>query len=281
MALTAWLGDARAVLTTFFGRRWNTQWAQAGYINPTTATPTTIKDRLKLGGRLAMFFTANPSYEAATLNVTGAVGTARTNAVVATQQAVGIAAKVLDQSKTARGAAAGVLTTQMRMLVRILEGLLAANDPRWKDFGLNMPSANTTPGQPQDVTVASNPPPVQALAAGMSGNVLAQCSAVPLTTRYRWRMRIPGVQENYTLMASTKEPVAMIQVTPGVTVEIVVQAANGQRQGVASDPVVYVAPLAEPAAEPEAAPVLAVTAVRSNGSANGNGSNGHARHARS
>ena len=73
-ALAAWLGVMRNVLAARFGNRWSTQWAQAGFVNNTTAIPTRIEDRLALALLPTGFFTANPSYEVATMGVTAAHG---------------------------------------------------------------------------------------------------------------------------------------------------------------------------------------------------------------
>ena len=43
------------------------------------------------------------------------------------------------------------LKGSMRTLVRILEELLDADDPRWATFGLNMPDADTTPAAPENL----------------------------------------------------------------------------------------------------------------------------------
>ena len=71
-----------------------------------------------------------------------------------------------------------------------------------------------------------------------TGAVVVQCDAVPLATRYRWRMLIVGVQTEYQLAASTTEPLASIgDVAAGQTVQIIVQAVKwgsagcGERAG--------------------------------------------------
>jgi hypothetical protein len=222
-ALSAWLGKARAVLTTFFGTRWSTMWAQAGFINLSTAVPSTITDRLALAQRVTAFFSANPSYEAASLGVTAVVGSALRDAAVAGQQAVSAASMMAKQQMAARSDAMDALTNPMRLLVRILTALLTPDDPRWQAFGLTMPSQATTPAQPQNVALSpSNTQTQSSAAAAMrananadtSGTVLATCEAVPLATRYRWRTRIAGLQSAYTLAASTTEPMAILMGLP-------------------------------------------------------------------
>jgi hypothetical protein len=295
--LTAWLNKAASVLTTFFGKRWNPMWAQAGFINNSTTVPTTIDGRLGLALRLITFFTGSPAYEVAALGVTAAAGTAARAAAVTTQQAVGTATSTVKQRQADRELAQLVLATQMRMLIKILTGLLGADDPRWKEFGLNIPSADTTPTQPQNVVVSPDlqAAPVskklsrrlQGIVTGASSQVLASCEAVPLATRYRFRMRVAGLGVPYTLITSTPVPLAVITVPQGVAVEIIVQAVNGGLQGLPSEPVIYTAlTTAEKTTAPK---TIATPAVRNgngavttatNGISNGtNGTNGHPRHA--
>lgn len=148
-ALTAWLTKARAVLVTFFGLGWSTQWAQAGYINGSTAVPSTISDRLALALRVTAFFAAKPSFEAASLGVTAAIATVLRTATVTSQQAVAAAATDLKQKAATRETAFNTLISKMRLLIGVLGELLNADDPRWLAFGLQIPASLVTPGQPQ------------------------------------------------------------------------------------------------------------------------------------
>lgn len=105
----------------------------------------------------------------------------------------------------------------MRMLIRILDELLETDDPRWATFGLNRPDADTTPAAPKNLTVN--------IAEGQV--LMAACEAVPLAARYRWRIKVVGLEEDFRLAASTKSPLAQLdKVRPGQTVEVMVQAGD-------------------------------------------------------
>ncbi|MDQ6624395.1 MAG: hypothetical protein M3Y86_13040, partial [Verrucomicrobiota bacterium] len=82
------------------------------------------------------------------------------------------------------------------------------------------------------------------------------------------RMRIVGVQGDYQLAASTTEPIATVATPADAAVEFIVQAVNGNRQSVPSEPVVYQPVVAT---QTEAQPV-----TRGTPAATANGSNGHA-----
>jgi len=147
-------------------------------------------------------------------------------------------------------AAYDTLAKAMRVVIKNLEEILSPNDPRWLAFGLNMPGADTTPGQPLNVTAS----------LGESGTITVQYDAVPLATRYRVRMRLVGVESDYRLVARSTEPMASISgVLPGQTAQIIVQAVNGAAQGVASEPILFTVPTVAKVFAPE--PVAPATAA--------------------
>ena len=274
-AVYDWLLAVSNMLATPFGTRWSTAWAQAGFINNSTAIPSKIEERLGLALSLVTFFTKNPGYEVPTMNLTAARGTTLRDAAVAAQTAVTNAGVAMTTLGDAWQAAYEALTGSMRELVKNLEGKLGKFDPRWKAFGLNMPGAKSTPGQPQNVTASLDE----------TGALVLQCDAEALATRYRWRGRIVGVQTEYELLASTAAPLASLrEVAAGQTMEIIVQAVNGTLQGVASEPITFTMPGAKSAgfrnlSATEEAPALSENST-GNGSGNGNGrGNGHVRHA--
>lgn len=234
-AVTGWLGVVRTVLAGRFGQRWSTVWAQAGFINNTTALPSRIEDRIALAGRVSAFFSNNPGYEVPSMQVTAAQGALLLSAAVSAQNAVmaaGVAQKTLDAAWTD---AFQTLTNAMWSLIKILQATLADADPRWLDFGLQLPGTPSTPGKPLNVTAHSD----------QTGAIIVACDPVPLATRYRWRMRLLDLQQDYQLVARSAAPLGSIPgVQPGQPVQIIVQAVNGILQGVASEPIVFTIPVA-------------------------------------
>ena len=271
-AVYDWLMGVSNTLATHWGTRWNTQWAQAGFINNTTAIPAKVEDRLGLALALVNFFTNNPGYEVASLNQTAAYGTTLRTTALNAQAAVTAAAVAINSIGALWQSAYDTLVQGMRALLDNLRNVLAADDPRWLSFGLQMPSAITTPGQPVNLTAHLDD----------TGAIVVQCDAVPLATRYRWRMLLVGLQQDYKLAASTTGPIGSIAgVPPGQTAKIIVQAVNGSLQGVASDAVELAMPPAkaaevrQPAVEkPAAKKELANGDGHGHRNGNGNG-NGH------
>ena len=263
--LTAWLGVVRTVLAGQFGQRWNTAWAQAGFINNTTQIPTKTEDRIALAGRVIAFFTANPSAEVPSMQVTAAQGTALQSATLTAQTALTAATMALSTLSQSWTDAYNALTDEMWSLIKILQATLNDDDPRWLAFGLQMPITSSTPGQPVNLTAHTD----------NTGALIVACDPVPLATRYRWRMLLVGIESDYVLAASSVDPIGTITgVLPGETAQIIVQAVNGSLQGVPSDPIVFTMPPA--AAKATHAPEVPAK----NGHANRNGhtiANGNSR----
>jgi hypothetical protein len=276
--LADWLGSAKAVLVASFGLSWSSQWAAAGFTDHSVAIPSSIGDRIGLANNIVEFLTANPSYQVTSVGVTIDAGSDIYTAAVNGQKAIADARKALDELDTVREAARTTVLAGMSGLIKNLEAKLGPMDPRWLAFGLHKPGAYVSPAKPTGLT----------LTLIGSDAVQVACDAMPLATRYRWRMRVVGPGNVFHLAASTVEPLAMIQpVPPGEIVEIIVQAVNGDLQSVASDPETMAIPtVAEAAPSPAAvAPVveesftLPASKPNGNGKARTNGSNGNGSHA--
>lgn len=268
-ALGDWLATAKNVLAGRFGPRWSTEWAQAGFVAHSTAVPQKFADQYALGQRLTGFFTNNPSYEVASMQVTAAEGRALCDAAGSAQQALGLAVKGLSDLDSTQSDAYTALTDVMWSLIKILQASLDDNDPRWLDFGLPMPSTPATPGKPVNLSAHLDG----------TGAIIAQCDAVALATRYRFRMLRVGIDPDYSLAASSPAPLGSIGgVLPGQSAQIIVQAVNGSLQGVASEPIVFTVPLPVAGREGKTAAPAAAGAgagVSSNGNGNGNGNGRH------
>ena len=272
-AIAMWLSVVRGVLVNSFGRRWNTQWAQAGYVNNTTAVPRNAEDRMALCARVTAFFTANPSYEVAALDVTAAEGTSLETTAQTTRQTWSHSTQALNTIGDTWNTADTTLTDDLWSLIKVLQATLDGDDPRWLAFGLQMPDSIQTPGKPVNVTAHTDE----------TGAIIVQCNEVSKATRYRWRTMLVGLQSQYVLAASGTEAMAALTgYAPGQMVQIIVQAVNGGLQGVASEPVIFTMPTLRAKVEkPESVAVSAdAPAVKGFTNRGGNG-NGHAAKSRS
>lgn len=266
-AVGDWLVVARSILAGRFGNRWSAAWVQAGFIDHSTAVPRRVGQRLSLAQSLATFFSANPSYQVTDLLVTAARATALRNAALTAQGTREVAEVAARDRGVECETARAELTAMMRSLIGILKSTLARDDARWVQFGLNVPGSDSTPGVPVNLTVGTD----------YAGSIVGLCEALPLARRYRWRMRIAGVEPEFRLVATTTVPVAQIApVTPGVTLEFIVQGVNGGSQGVACAPVLFTMPALAGVVAEEAPRAARKVAPARYGHAEGNGNgNGH------
>jgi hypothetical protein len=269
-ALSNWLQTTRNVLAANFGPTWSSMWLQAGFINNSTSVPARIGEKTGLAANLATFFGTHPSYEQPTLGVTKAQAElVRSNALAA--QAAWSAGRVVQKQKSdERDSAYESAASLMRTVIKNLAELLDPMDPRWLEFGLNMPGADGTPSQPINVQAGIDP---------ITNNVLVTCDAVAMTTRYRARMKRLGIDPDYVLVASGPAPMLTVPgLLPGQTAEITMEAVNGSSAGVPSMPVQVTIPVkaAAEVASATPAPVSLPASVAAPLTLNGNGSrNGH------
>ena len=104
----------------------------------------------------------------------------------------------------------------------------------------------------------------------MGSQLLLECDATPLATRYRFRRKIVGVDEKYKLVGSSLTPMTMLEgVAAGLTMDIIVQAVNGGSQSVASNPIAVVT-TADAASEPSEDELAPLAGISPNGNGNGN-----------
>ena len=270
--LVVWLKVVRGILTGDFGDHWNTMWAQAGFVQPSTAIPRRLQDKIALSLKLAQFFTTSPQYEVSEKDVTAAKATELHDAIVAAQDPLQTANVALKTAEDALKAAQSALVAKMRFLIKILSGTLTKDDPRWQAFGLNIPATPSTPAAPTGLH-----------ATVMGANVLLECDPSALGKRYRFRGRIVGLETEYKLVATSRVPMALVKDAPsGVTVDYIVQAVNQGSQSKPSDPVSVTIPSAvaqEAAAKPaiSEAELAPLTAIAPNSNGNGNGSHAISR----
>ncbi len=231
-ALTSWLTVVRGILVGDFGNRWSADWASAGFVQPSTAIPSRQADRVALAGKLGQFFTANPDMEVPDREVTAAKAVALGDAVDEAEDPLLQANTELKATLGTLETAQAALVAKMRFLIKILSGTLAPDDARWERFGLTMPSIPRTPAAPTGLR-----------ATIVDAQVLLECDATALATRYRFRRKVEGVDADYRLVGSSPTPMAAVDaVAPGLVSSYIVQAVNGSAQSVASDPITVITP---------------------------------------
>jgi hypothetical protein len=263
-ALYEWLLTARKILAVQLGDFWSAAWVAAGFVSPSTQVPKTIEARIALGKSLETYFTKNPTRERPDDDVTAAKAVEMTDAAILGQNAVVTAEAALKTADEARPPAKTNLLTLFSDLLSNLNRKLPKDDPRWLEFGLQIPSIDATPAAPTGLR-----------ALVVNGQLQLRCDATEYATRYRFRGKVIGLDDKYKLLGSSPLPAVDLNgLGAGITLEIIVQAVNGTSQGVASPTILVTMPLTESKTEAPVAPVselAPLTAITPNGNGSANG----------
>lgn len=149
------LGNCRLRLAKLFGNRFSPQWEEAGFPDGSTAVPNSQDKRFALLAALKNYFHNHPASESADMEATEAVCTAAHAALSAARKALN-GAKGAQSTALADGkAAAKALRKRVRGLIDELDLLLAKDDVRYLDFGLNIPANPTAPLEIADLTLTA------------------------------------------------------------------------------------------------------------------------------
>ncbi len=205
------------------GRKHNAGWSAAGFTDG-ISVPREHAKRQSLLAMMRSYLAANPTHESSKLQPSGpplAITAAAALALGATFQAAFtlVNSKESDQAncKTLRDADKDALSAEVSGTTSELRDLLAADDPRWEAFGLNIP-ANPNPPQ----AVAS----VTLTAQGSGREVLAWTHAVR-ASYYRIFIKIEGVDSDFRFVKRDEDlDHTLIGLTPGATISVYVIAAN-------------------------------------------------------
>ncbi|MSU61586.1 MAG: fibronectin type III domain-containing protein [Pedosphaera sp.] len=116
----------------------------------------------------------------------------------------------------------------MSGLVGELKQRIGPDDPRWRDFGLNMPGSRSTPQVPENLTAVSYGP----------GQILATCDEAPRATRYRFYTQISLEQPEPVFAGHSPLPSLVItDLEPDQLYQVFVSAVNEGGESPLSEPV--------------------------------------------
>lgn len=218
------IGRCRLRLAMLFGHAYSAQWEAAGFHDGSTMVPEVFAKRQSLLSSLALYFEHRPEHQSADMQTTAAVCHATFEALSGARSAVNRHKSVLRAAVVAKNAAFKKLRKTMRSLIRELGIVLAADDARWRRFGLNVPAKETMPQPVAAVT----------LTAPGHGQVEASWPAAPHARRYRVQMRRAGA-EAFEAVATVHGTETLLQhLTPDTVIEVRVIAANKLDEAAAS-----------------------------------------------
>ena len=223
----AYCQKTRDVLYNYLGRQWSEAWIAAGWLD-TLEIPQSFDGLYDLTYTLTAYFTAHPTQECEDLGVTSAAAQAAYNALVSTNTAVINAEAVSTTKRNVRDAALTTARKRLSGLCKELSQRLEPLDPRWRQFGFNMPGAATVPAVPEQVAVVPQP----------GSRLQISCDPSPNATSYRFYVQRPIVDPEPILAGSATEPLFVSEpLEAGQVYQVYVSAVNEGAESELSEPV--------------------------------------------
>jgi len=225
---------ARGWLENSYGHRWSEQWRQVGFIHDSLEIP--LQDDADLAAlleRMEFFFTQNPTQQNTDpkVNVTAARAGQSAGALSTAESNLDAKERQSGEQKIARDGAKKAMRKRLSGLIGELKQRIADNDPRWLEFGLNLPSAPNVPAAPKNVAVNTNTP----------NEFFITCGPAQHATHYRFFTQRPGLDPEPVHAGNSDEPMLHLTgLTTGQSYVILVTAANGGAESRFSKPVTAV-----------------------------------------
>lgn len=211
------LSNCKLRLAKVLGQRWNAGWEATGFPHRSTGVPRTQDERFTLLKDVRNYFTAMPAHESVDMEATAALCDAAWTAISDARDALGKAESAQTSALSARTAAANVLRSRVRGLINELGQVITDADPRWEEFGLNIPASPSAPLRVETV----------ALEALSNHRINATWSYAVRAERFRVETMIVGVDGEFVGRGSFRDLEAMLKgFTAGQTVKVRVIAAN-------------------------------------------------------
>ena len=208
--------NARDVLKFYFGRTYNPAWRAAGFINR-IAVPQSEAGLHDLLESLQAYFTANPTHQNPELEVTAANAATLLADMNTARAAIDTQKNTSDAKRIDRDARKTTMQKRLSGLCKELVQRFDALDPRWRDFGFNLPGAPSVPSAPKNVVALPTIP----------GQLQVTCGRSTNATGYRFYYQRPIVDPEPISAGSATDPLFIISgLTPGQTYLVYASATN-------------------------------------------------------
>lgn len=218
---------ARDLLENYLGREWSEAWIVTGWVS-NLAIPQSFDELYELSLSLKAYFTANPSRQNADLGITIAAVTTVSDDLRTSNQAVNSAEALSLAKKEVRDAKQSAARKRLSGLCKELSQRLDDMDPRWRDFGFNMPGAATVPAIPEDVVITPLPAAKLQIACAPSANA----------TSYRFYLQRPIIDPEPVHVGTASEPLFVTETLVAAQPYVVyISALNEGAESELSDPV--------------------------------------------
>lgn len=218
-------------LENFLGRRWNVGWRAVGFQNNSLSIPRDEAGLATLVERMGPYLAANVAQENAALDVTAARAAAVYEALSQARAEINARRNQCGGLKGTRDAAVEVLGRRLRGLCNELLQRIGRSDPRWRQFGLNIPATQSVPAVPVDVVVNTELP----------GQLVISCAPSRYATYYRFFTQRLIVDPEPVFAGRAENPLFIVTgLTAGTQYEVFVVASNESADSRFSEPVVGV-----------------------------------------
>lgn len=224
---------ARDWLEYSLGTSYSLAWSAVGFDNNSLEIPKDAAGLETLLERMYLYFQSNAAQENPDPKVNVTAARAQTFCLALGSAVGNLNSKKQEcgTKKSSRNAAKTTLRKRLRGLVNELAQALADNDPRWREFGLNLPAAPNVPAVPQNVQVNTQ----------TVGEFFITCAPSQYASHYRLFTQRPNLDEEPVLAGSSDEPMFHLTgLTPGTEYEVLVTAVNEGAESLFSDPVTAV-----------------------------------------
>ena len=200
-----------------YGSVYNAQWAATGWPTGSTSVPTLQDVRFNLLNSLKVWFTANPAAESDDMDATAAKCAAAHAAVSNARQAVNQAESAQATAKATAETASRTLRKRVRGVIEELGTVLADDDVRWSDYGLNVPA---NPVAPEPISAVT-------LTASGGGKVFAQWPYSTRMSSTRLMTLRVGTDDDFQNAGTVDGLERMLTgFTPGITLQVKAIAYN-------------------------------------------------------
>lgn len=238
-AVKTWLDGYRKVLEGLHGRRASDAWQAAGFPPGSTAVPRGHEARLVLLGAARAYLGSHPDYEATLprkdeppLAISAAAALALETQMQTARTLINTREHEEMTCKADRDADVEALYDEVSATIAELTDLLAADDPRWELFGLNIPANPTPPLGVDSLT----------LSAAGSGRELLVWPYAKRAEYYRVFLKRVGIDADFVNVADPKDLEYTLKgLPPGTEIAVYVTPMNGAGAGPSSPTVTKIA----------------------------------------
>ena len=230
-AIIRFLGVARELFKAKLGTRYSIEWKQAGFPNK-LALSRSMSGRVAQVSSIKLYLEAHPELEVPAVLTATIAGDLQAAAVTAMSE-LSIALTTQRQKTAERNAAAAQLLKRARALCHELKLLLPANDPRWLEFGFNVPGDLSVPSAPEGLVVTT----------GAAGEAALSWDHTVHTDRFHIYQQVVGVDTEPVKIETVTETSAELSgLTSGAHVKFYLTAVNAAGESVPSQTVEVVVP---------------------------------------